>query len=255
MTEKRNLLSVFKLVIKDLLDTTLKHERIIENETFPLRHFFIVLEQILYHGYIGKKSFPLNSSSNRRDLWPLMDLISRKSIDNITAEIAVSIKEMNYIRTSLGRVRAWLRLALMQKRLADYFRILCEQKQELKELYDHQAMLLSDDNVFIIGLLVGLNVLDFNFYFKDMILDYPIDSIIHYSIYLRDRPFIGQGDSIDDSEENVSMETPKINLSNDQTNSLVNTSDGMSMNSSHDQHVSNILDQKNYLEELNRHLQ
>ena len=31
-------------------------------------------------------------------------------------------------RTVLGRSRAWLRLALMQKRLSDYFRILVEQK-------------------------------------------------------------------------------------------------------------------------------
>ena len=248
MIDKRNLLSVFKLVINDLLDSTLKHERIVEKESFPLRHFFIVFEQILYHGYSGKKSFPLNSSANRRDLWPLIDLISRKSIDNSTNEISTSIKEMTHLRTSLGRVRAWLRLALMQKRLADYYRLLCEQKQELRELYDHQAMLLSDENVIIIGLLIGLNVLDFNFYLKDMSLDYPIDSMIHYSIYLRERSVtIARGDSIDEFDDTLSMESP----STDQTTSLVNTSDGIV----NGQRVSSILDQKNYLEELNRHLQ
>ena len=35
-------------------------------------------------------------------------------------------------RTSLGRGRAWLRLALMQKKLADYFRGLMEHKDMLR---------------------------------------------------------------------------------------------------------------------------
>lgn len=34
-------------------------------------------------------------------------------------------------RTPLGRARAWLRLALMQKTLADYFKILIEKKDEV----------------------------------------------------------------------------------------------------------------------------
>ena len=37
-----------------------------------------------------------------------------------------------YFRTSLGRGRAWLRLALMQKKLADYFRGLMEHKDMLR---------------------------------------------------------------------------------------------------------------------------
>ena len=118
---------------------------LLEKEYFPLKHFFIVFEHILLHGYTGKKSFSISPSSNRKDLWPLIDLISRKSTDADVFEISLSSKEMTNIRTSLGRVRAWLRLALMQKRLADYFKILVEQKQELKELYDNDALLLSDE--------------------------------------------------------------------------------------------------------------
>ena len=35
------------------------------------------------------------------------------------------------LRTPLGRARAWLRLALMQKRLPDYFRLLVDNREEL----------------------------------------------------------------------------------------------------------------------------
>jgi len=275
--EKENILCVFKLVIKDLLNSSLKrHEPLLEKESFPLKHFFIVFEHILLHGYLGKKSFPINTSSNRKDLWPIIDLITRKSTDSQTTDISTSSKEMTNIRTSLGRVRAWLRLALMQKRLADYFKILVEQKQELTDLYDNEALLLSDDNIIITGLLVGLNVLDFNFCLKETTLDYPIESTIRYSLYLRERristissknahpPGAIQDpiDELDDYSLSSVSSSPITRTSpqNDDTVVIANPNDIISLDESHidtsyDQRILNILDQKNYLEEINRKLE
>ncbi|CAF2841556.1 unnamed protein product [Rotaria sp. Silwood2] len=276
--ERQNLLCVFKLVIKDLLNSSLKHERLMEKEYFPLKHFFIVFEHILLHGYNGKKSFSISTSSNRKDLWPIIDFISRKSTDVHISEISISSKEMTNIRTSLGRVRAWLRLALMQKRLADYFKILVEHKDELKDLYDHEALLLSDESIIIPGLLVGLNVLDFNICLRETTLDHPVESIIHYSLYLRERrlssislknthPPGAIKDSIDElddysiasSSSSLSPVT-KINLQNNDTAVTTNTNsteilDENSPDTSYNQRLSSILDQKNYIEELNRNLQ
>ena len=271
--EKENLLCVFKLVIKDLLNSSLRHERILEKEYFPLKHFFIVFEQILLHGYNGKRTFPISSASTRKDLWPIIDLISRKSTDTQSAEISVSSKEMTNIRTSLGRVRAWLRLALMQKRLADYFRILIEHKQELAELYDAGALLLSDENVIITGLLVGLNVLDFNFCLKETVLDLPIESIIHYSLYLRERrvpSHTGSNvhppgslhdpmDELDDCSSISSSPSTRTSVQNDEPVLIAHPNDVISLDSnntdsSYDHRMANILDQKNYLEEINRNL-
>jgi hypothetical protein len=277
LIEKQNLLCVFKLVIKDLLNSSLKHERILEKEYFPLKHFFIVFEHILLHGFTGKKMFSISSSSNRKDIWPLIELISRKSTDIHTSEISISSKEMTNIRTPLGRVRAWLRLALMQKRLADYFKILLEQKQELEDLYEQEALLLSDESIIISGLLVGLNVLDFNFCLKETVLDHPVESTIHYSLYLRERRLSSVSsknahppgaiqDPIDELDDYSSLSSisssPVIRTSvqNDDTVIITNTNDIISMDesnidSSYDQRISNILDQKNYVEELNRNLQ
>ena len=45
-------------------------------------------------------------------------------------------------RTNIGRARAWLRLALMQKRLADYMRTLIEKMRgALAEYYGIQSSL------------------------------------------------------------------------------------------------------------------
>lgn len=69
----------------------------------------------------------------------------------------------NIFRTNLGRARAWLRLALMQKKMADYFRILVEQRDDiLSEYYEPRALLRSEEATLIVGLLVSLNVVDCN---------------------------------------------------------------------------------------------
>lgn len=268
LIEKQNLLCVFKLVMKDLLNSSLRHERILEREFFPLKHFFIVFEQILFHGYTGKKSFPITSASNRKDLWPLIDLIARKSTHSDVMEISQSSKEMTNIRTSLGRVRAWLRLALMQKRLGDYFKILVEQKQDLKEFYESDALLLSDEISIITGLLVGLNVLDLNFCLKEAMLDYPMDTTIHYSLYLRERRIPSQSprqqnhspgameEEIDELDDYSSLSSsPPLTRTSIPNSDTVIISSSSDLPSYDDQRIANIIDQKNYIEELHRNLQ
>ena len=51
----------------------------------------------------------------------------------------------------------------MQKKLADYFRLLIERRDELlTEFYETGALMLADEAIVIMGLLVGLNVIDCN---------------------------------------------------------------------------------------------
>lgn len=51
----------------------------------------------------------------------------------------------------------------MQKKLADYLKVLIDNKDEaLAEYFEPDALMLSDEAIIIIGLLVGLNVIDCN---------------------------------------------------------------------------------------------
>lgn len=51
----------------------------------------------------------------------------------------------------------------MQKKLADYLKVLIDHKDEtLVEYFEPEALMLSDEAIVIIGLLVGLNVIDCN---------------------------------------------------------------------------------------------
>lgn len=53
--ERRNLVNISKLIVKELLDTSMKFGRMLDSDHMTLQHFFIVLEHVLRHGLRPKK--------------------------------------------------------------------------------------------------------------------------------------------------------------------------------------------------------
>uniref|UniRef100_A0A2K6A8C2 RUN and FYVE domain containing 1 n=1 Tax=Mandrillus leucophaeus TaxID=9568 RepID=A0A2K6A8C2_MANLE len=119
------------------------------------------------------------------------------------------------LKTAVGRGRAWLYLALMQKKLADYLKVLIDNKHLLSEFYEPEALMMEEEGMVIVGLLVGLNVLDANLCLKGEDLDSQV-GVIDFSLYLKDVQ------DLDGGKEH--------------------------------ERITDVLDQKNYVEELNRHL-
>lgn len=210
--ERSNLLSVCKMLIKDLIDSSLKKGRMIDDNHEPFQQFFIVIEHILMHGIKTKKGLLWD----KKDYWGVLSMLEKHVYDAV--DITLSVREMPNLKSSMARSRAWLRLAMMQKRLADYFRVLVDQKESLAEHYSAGSFMREEEASILSGLLVGLNVIDCSFNVKDEDLDKPL-GIIDYSVFLKDA-FLTQ----EEKEEVSSTEMDAI------------------------------LDQKNYLEELNRHL-
>ncbi|XP_013394068.1 RUN and FYVE domain-containing protein 2 isoform X1 [Lingula anatina] len=214
--ERSNLLHVAKLVIKELIDSSLSQGRMLDDDFVPLQQFFVVLEHVLRHGLKPKKSI----LRDKREFFPVLEQIEKHVSE--AEEITTSVRDMPNLKTPLGRARAFLRLALMQKRLADYFKVLIDKKDDvLVDFYEPGAFMLEEEGIVISGLLVGLNVIDCNICIKEDDLDEPM-GVIDFSLYLKDNSFLGQNEEEDGSEGNAKMAA--------------------------------ILDQKNYLEELNRHL-
>ena len=50
-----NLLTIFKLVSKELMDSSLVHGRLLDDEFVPLQQFFTVLEHIFLFGLKGRR--------------------------------------------------------------------------------------------------------------------------------------------------------------------------------------------------------
>uniref|UniRef100_U3J8B7 RUN and FYVE domain containing 3 n=1 Tax=Anas platyrhynchos platyrhynchos TaxID=8840 RepID=U3J8B7_ANAPP len=157
----------------------------------------------------SKKTF----LGQNKSFWGPLELVEKLVPE--AAEITASVKDLPGLKTPVGRGRAWLRLALMQKKLSEYMKALINRKDLLSEFYEPNALMMEEEGAIIAGLLVGLNVIDANFCMKGEDLDSQV-GVIDFSMYLKD------GNSTKGNE-----------------------GDGQ---------ITAILDQKNYVEELNRHL-
>ncbi|XP_059372128.1 RUN and FYVE domain-containing protein 1-like [Carassius carassius] len=209
VVERSNLLSMMKLSIKVLIQSSLSLGRTLDSEYPPLQQFFVVLEHCLKHGFKVKKTF----IGQNKSIWAPLELMEKLCPES--ADIATSVRDMPGIKTGLGRARAWLHLALMQKKIADYMKVLINRRDLLGEFYDPGALLMEEEGAVIVGMLVGLNVIDANLCVKGEDLDSQV-GVIDFSMYLKD------------------------------PQATENTQDDSKMTA--------ILDQKHYIEELNRHL-
>ncbi|XP_049897674.1 RUN and FYVE domain-containing protein 1 [Epinephelus moara] len=207
--ERSNLLSMMKLSIKVLIQSSLSLGRTLDSDFPPLQQFFVVLEHCLKHGLKVKKSF----IGQNKSIWGPLELVEKLCPESVN--IATSARDLPGIKTGLGRARAWLHLALMQKTVADYMKALLDRKDLLSEFYDSGALMMEEEGAVIGGLLVGLNVIDANLCIKGEDLDSQV-AVIDFSLYLKDA---------------ANSETSKD-----------------------DAKMTAILDQKHYIEELNRHL-
>ncbi|XP_075756621.1 RUN and FYVE domain-containing protein 1 isoform X4 [Pelodiscus sinensis] len=209
MEERSNLMNMLKLSIKVLIQSALSLGRTLDSDFPPLQQFFVVMEHCLKHGLKAKKSF---IGQNKSFFGPL-ELVEKLCPE--ASDLATSVKNLPELKTAVGRGRAWLYLALMQKKLADYLKVLLDHKNLLSEFYEPDALMMEEEGAVIIGLLVGLNVLDANLCLKGEDLDSQV-GVIDFSLYLKDIQ------NNDDCKQDAGMTA--------------------------------VLDQKHYVEELNRHL-
>uniref|UniRef100_A0AAX7TEK8 RUN and FYVE domain containing 2 n=1 Tax=Astatotilapia calliptera TaxID=8154 RepID=A0AAX7TEK8_ASTCA len=143
--ERANLLNMAKLSIKGLIESALSFGRTLDSDYPPLQQFFVVMEHCLKHGLRVKKSF----LGFNKSLWGPLELVEKLCPE--AAEISASVRDLPGLKTPLGRARAWLRLALMQKRLADYLRLLITRKDLLSDFYENSALMLEEEGAVIVG--------------------------------------------------------------------------------------------------------
>uniref|UniRef100_A0A8C7MN27 RUN and FYVE domain containing 2 n=1 Tax=Oncorhynchus kisutch TaxID=8019 RepID=A0A8C7MN27_ONCKI len=177
--ERTNLLNMAKLSIKGLIESALSFGRTLDSDYPPLQQFFVVMEHCLKHGLKVKKSF----LGYNKSLWGPLEMVEKLCPE--AGEIAASVRDLPGLKTPLGRARAWLRLALMQKRLADYLRLLITRKDLLSDFYDNSAVMVEEEGAVIVGLLVGLNVIDANLCVKGEDLDTQVSQrpSLHSSVH------------------------------------------------------------------------
>lgn len=125
LVERQNLLNITKLVIKELIEWSLRHGRNLEPEHPPLQHFFIVLEHAMRHGlrpkkvvnFISKKISQSVPNHNlhfcirpkgllgpKKELWDVLQLVEKYTSG--AEDITNSIRDLPTVRYTLAYIFA-----------------------------------------------------------------------------------------------------------------------------------------------------
>lgn len=227
-------------MVKELLEQSLRFGRMLDSDHLPLQHFFIVLEHVLRHGLKPKKGL----LGPKKELWDILQSVDKYCFE--AQDITASVRDLPTVRTHMGRARAWLRIALMQKKLADYLQALMEHRDDaLAEYYEPHALMMSEEVIVILGILVGLNVIDCNLCVKEEDLDSQ-QGVIDFSLYLRSSSLASPQNETGDEQLAIAHGGGGSGGGMDGGSGNANGVSGGNMTT--------VLDQKNYIEELNRHL-
>ncbi|XP_023573819.1 RUN domain-containing protein 3A isoform X3 [Octodon degus] len=111
---------------------------------------------------------------------------------------------MENIGTARAKGRAWIRVALMEKRMSEYITTAVRDARTTRRFYDSGAIMLREEATVLIGMLIGLSAIDFSFCLKGEVLDGKTPVVIDYTPYMK---FTQSYDYLTDDEERHSAES------------------------------------------------
>ena len=132
-----NVVLITRLVLRRLLEhcmcsDTLTTGRLMSSDQQELVDLLVMLEKVLKNGFKPYYRTTLQTvvASPEAQRGALIERVSRR--DATMAECVKCVQQLPHVTSSLGRLRAFLRLAVMQKRLADYFQVFHDNRQMLQ---------------------------------------------------------------------------------------------------------------------------
>ncbi|XP_044527565.1 RUN domain-containing protein 3A [Gracilinanus agilis] len=200
--ERRNLITVCRFSVKTLLEKYTAEP--IDDSSEEFVNFAAILEQILSHRFKACWAPPgpvsWFSSDGQRGFWDYIRLACSKVPNNCVS----SIENMENISTARAKGRAWIRVALMEKRMSEYISTALRDTRTTRRFYDAGAIMLREESAVLTGMLIGLSAIDFSFCLKGEVMDGKTPVVIDYTPYLK---FTQSYDYLTDEEERHSVES------------------------------------------------
>ncbi|XP_068119273.1 RUN domain-containing protein 3A isoform X3 [Hyperolius riggenbachi] len=192
--ERKNLLTVCRFSVKTLLEKYTAEP--IDDSSEEFVNFAAILEHILSHRFKGHVSW--FSTDGQRGFWDYIRIACSKVPNNCIS----SIENMENISTARAKGRAWIRLALMEKRLSEYIVTALRDTRTTRRFYDDGAILLREESSVLTGMLIGLSAIDFSFCLKGEGIDGKTPAVIDYTPYLK---FTQSYDYLSEEEDKESI--------------------------------------------------
>ncbi|XP_034271803.1 RUN domain-containing protein 3A isoform X3 [Pantherophis guttatus] len=197
--ERKNLITVCRFSVNTLLEKYMIEP--IDDSSEEFVNFAAILEHILSHRFKGDHG-PASwfSSDGQRGFWDYIRLACNKVPNNCVS----SIENMENISSSRAKGRAWIRVALMEKRMSEYIATALRDTRTTRRFYDDGAIMLREESTVLTGMLIGLSAIDFSFCLKGEIMDGKTPVVIDYTPYLK---FTQSYDYLSDEEDRHSLES------------------------------------------------
>ncbi|XP_069815595.1 RUN domain-containing protein 3B isoform X2 [Dendropsophus ebraccatus] len=190
--ERKNLITVCRFSVKTLIDRSCFET--IDDSAPEFLNFASILEQILSHRLKGQLTW--FGYESPRSFWDYI----RVACSKVSHSCICSIENMENVSSSRAKGRAWIRVALMEKRLSEYITAALRDYKTTRRFYDDGAIVLGEEANMLAGMLLGLNAIDFSFCLKGEGLDGSYPAVIDYTPYLK---FTQSSDSISSDEEEL----------------------------------------------------
>ncbi|XP_051575057.1 RUN domain-containing protein 3B-like isoform X1 [Myxocyprinus asiaticus] len=244
--ERRNLITVCRFSVKTLIDRLCFET--IDDTSAEFINFVSILEHILSHRLKGQVSW--FGYESPRSFWDYI----RVACVNVPHSCIHSIENMENVRSSKAKGRAWIRVALMEKRLSEYISAALRDFKTTRRFYEEGAVVLGEEAGLLADTLIGLNAIDFSFCLKGEGLDESCPVVIDYTPYLK---FTQTSGSISSDEEEMrtlgssdsEAGTPESHMA---ACLMADQRSWFSKSKRIDQKYRVVLEQKGYLEELVR---
>ncbi|XP_043923458.1 RUN domain-containing protein 3B isoform X2 [Protopterus annectens] len=190
--EKKNLITVCRFSVKTLIDRSCFET--IDDSSPEFVNFAAILEQILSHRLKGQITW--FGYESPRSFWDYI----RVACNKVPHNCICSIENMENVSSSRAKGRAWIRVALMEKRLSEYISTALRDTRTTRRFYEDGAIVLGEESNMFAGMLLGLNAIDFSFCLRGEGLDGTFPAVIDYTPYLK---FTQSSDSISSDEEEL----------------------------------------------------
>jgi hypothetical protein len=157
--EKANLLCLIKLTLNTLIDqaSSTSATPSLDDRNPDVTNFLITLERVLCFRMRG------TWLSDRRFFW---DFIRPACIGSCRQSIIERVEEVSNTRNLKDKGRAWIKLALMEKKLSELLKLVISDCHLVRKFYYDDSILISSQAFILCDQLAGLNAIDFSFCFK-----------------------------------------------------------------------------------------
>ncbi|RUS76990.1 hypothetical protein EGW08_015247, partial [Elysia chlorotica] len=166
--QRDNLISICRISVKALIDYACLNTHI-DDACEEFINFCAVFEHLVSHRLRPNQKkvwLPRPGPPTPRHFWDVLLDAQSRAHSLYFQSCVPNIDAIESFKSPQAKLRAFLRVALMEKRLSDYIMWVLDHQLVLRNHYLDGAVMLTEQAAVLCGDLIGLNAIDFNFCLK-----------------------------------------------------------------------------------------